>query len=303
MRQFRYFIEIVDAGGFTRAAERLCIAQSALSRQIKDLEETLEVQLLRRGSGPLELTPAGRRFEQGARQLLDLAAATIGASRQVARGEQGVLRLVHSSSVPLGGVLMARIERYLAGNPGISLDISQLTSEHQGADIAEGRADVGLLRLPVHRKFPGVSVTELFSEPLVLAAPAAHRLARRTEVDVEALREEAFVSTAFWQRGGLSYRVADLCQQHGFVPKAARATSRKTTLLSLVEAGFGVAIVPAGMAAIAPAGVSFVALAGADSVSSVAVVHRAQAGPPVDGLIAALRGECALLTAAASRPA
>jgi DNA-binding transcriptional LysR family regulator len=288
MRQFKYFVEIVDAGGYTRAAERLCIAQSALSRQIKDLEALLEVQLLRRGAGPLELTPAGRRFEQGARQLLDLAAVTIGESRQVARGEQGLIRLVHSSSVPLGGVLMARIDAYLRDHPGVSLDISQLTSEHQGADIAEGRADVGLLRLPVHRKFPGVSVTHLFSEPLMLAAPAGHRLAQREAVSVTELREEAFVSTAFWQRGGLSYRVADLCQQHGFVPKAARATSRKTTLLSLVGAGFGIAIVPAGMAAICPAGVRLVALAGGDSVSSVAMVHREQPGLPAAGLVAAL---------------
>ncbi|WP_269113049.1 LysR family transcriptional regulator [Burkholderia cepacia] len=291
MRQLRYFVEIVEAGSYSLAAERLFVAQSALSRQVKELEASAQVQLLTRGARRFELTPAGKTFYDGAKRLLFNLNETLVQTRHADRGEQGVLRLLHSSSVPLADPLIERIQAYLARHQGVSLEVSQMSSEQQGEDIEEGRSDVGLVRLPVHVKFPGVRVEELYTEQLMLAAPSAHPLSQRTEVSVTELREEPFVSLPHGERGGLSYRVAELCMRNGFFPRAARAISRKTTLLSLVDAGLGVALVPGSMRSIAPGGVRFVPLAAADCSTAVALLYRRGVSPLVDGFAAALRAE------------
>ncbi|MCC8397343.1 LysR family transcriptional regulator [Paraburkholderia sp. MMS20-SJTR3] len=288
MRQLRYFVEIVEAGSFSLAAERLFVAQSALSRQVKELEASVQVQLLTRGARRFELTPAGKTFYDGAKRLLFNLNETLVQTRHANRDEQGVIRLLHSSSVPLVNPLMQRIQTYLANNNGASLEISQMSSEHQGEDLEEGRSDIGLVRLPVHIRFPGVQVEELYTEQLMLAVPLLHPLSERTEIAVVELREELFVSLPHAERGGLSYRVADLCMRNGFFPRAARATSRKTTLLNLVEAGLGIALVPASMRAVAPAGVRFVALSGMDSLTAVALLYRRGASQLVKGFAAAL---------------
>jgi DNA-binding transcriptional LysR family regulator len=291
MRQLRYFVEIVEAGSYSLAAERLFVAQSALSRQVKELEASAQVQLLTRGAGRFELTPAGKSFYDGAKRLLFNLNEMLVQTRHAERSEQGVIRLLHSSSVPLVKPLIERIQAYLDKNPGVSLEISQMSSEHQGKDIDEGRSDIGLVRLPVQIRFPGLRVDELYTEPLMLAAPVAHPLSQRAEVSVAELREEPFVSLPHVERGGLSYRVAELCMRNGFFPRAARATSRKTTLLSLVDAGMGVALVPDSMRFIAPAGVRFVRLADEDNSTAAAVLYRRGASPLVDGFAAALRAE------------
>ncbi len=289
MRQLRYFVEIIEAGSYTLAAERLFVAQSALSRHIKELEETMKVQLLIRDAKPLKMTPSGQAFYDGAKQILAMVSETVMHSRHVAQGERGSIRVLHSSSVPLGSQIMERIHRYLGSSPGVSLDISQMSSEHQGIEVEEGRADIGLVRLPTHRKFPNLNMVELFSEPLMLAVAGAHALTNEAIVPVEDLQNEHFVSMPHWSRGGLSYRVTEICTKNGFVPRAARVTSRKTTLLSLVSAGFGIAIVPASMSAIAPAGIRLIPLSGQECESTVAMIHRKDLSVLVDKFVAAFR--------------
>jgi DNA-binding transcriptional LysR family regulator len=156
--------------------------------------------------------------------------------------------------------------------------------------VEAGRADIGLVRLPTHRKFPNLQVRELYTEALVLAVAAGHRLAQLPVVEAGALRDEPFVSMPNWAQGGLSYRVAEMCMKNGFVPRAAAATSRKTTLLSLVQAGFGVAVVPESMGAIIPAGVQLLPLAGLECTSTVALVHRQDCSALAEKCIAALLG-------------
>lgn len=289
MRQLRYFVEVVDAGSYTLAAERLFVAQSALSRHIKELEETINVQLLIRDSKPLKMTPGGQAFYEGAKQVLAMVSETVMHSRHAAQGERGTIRLLHSSSVPLGSKIMDCIHLYLESNPGVSLDISQMSSEHQGIEVEEGRADIGLVRLPTHRKLPNLNIVELFSEPLMLAVASVHPLANEATVRVEDLQGELFVSMPHWSRGGLSYRVTDICMKNGFLPRAARVTSRKTTLLSLVSAGFGIAIVPVSMSAIAPSGIRLIPLAGQECESIVAMIHRKDVSALVDKFVAVLR--------------
>ncbi|QHE94762.1 LysR family transcriptional regulator [Pandoraea fibrosis] len=289
LRQMRYFLEVVDAGGFSAAAERLFVAQSALSRQISELERELQAVLLERSSKGVTLTPAGRTFVNEARRVLTELEGSVALTRSVARGEQGTVRLAHSSSVPFAGTLPAALLAHLQANPGVSVDISTLSSEQQQDDIEAGRIDLGLVRLPVLRPAASLMCETLATERLLLLVPPGHALAGETSVSVAALAAEPFVSLPHRERGGLSYRVAQLCQQHGFFPKAAVATSRKATLVNLVAAGFGVAIVPQSLAAMAGPEVRRVTLDDANADSKIALLHRRDAGGLVIAVGEALR--------------
>lgn len=271
-RQLRYFVEIADSGSFSAAAERLFVAQSALSRQIKELETQLQTPLFERTARQPRLTAAGEAFYPRARNLLNELLKASEMATQVGKGQLGTLRLSHSSTVPMSGPLLHGISTWLQRCPGVTMDIVKLSSEAQLEEIADGRLDVGLLRLPVLRQREGVRVVPLYSEQLVLAVPPNHPLARSdTAVELAQLKDEAFISIPHPQRGGLSYLSAELCMRAGFFPKAARVMSRKTTQLQLIQAGFGIALLPKSMQEIAPANLHFLSLADPDCLSTVAL--------------------------------
>jgi len=284
-RQLRYFVEIAECGSFSAAAERLYIAQSALSRQIKELETQLDTLLFERTARQPRLTAAGQAFLPRARTVLNDLEKAERLAREIGQGMRGSLRLNHSSTVPLSGQLLARLSGYLHDNPGVSMEIAQQSSEEQLEALAEGRLEIGLLRLPVLRQHEDVCVQALFEEPLLLAVAQEHRLAGESSVRLAQLREEAFISIPHRQRGGLSYLSAQLCSREGFFPRAARVVSRKTTQLQLIQAGFGVALLPRCMQDLAPATVKFVTLADEGCSSTVALAYRRDAGALVQGFL------------------
>jgi len=289
-RQLRYFVEIAESGSFSAAAERLFVAQSAQSRQIKELESQLATPLFERTARQPRLTAAGLAFLPRARNLLGELEKACRLATEIGQGLRGSLRLSHSSTVPLTGALLDRLTGYLQHNPGVSMDIAQLSSEAQLEELAEGRLEFGLLRLPVLRQHEGLCVQPLFDEPLLLAVAADHPLADEPSVYLAQLRDEAFISIPHRQRGGLSYLSAELCMREGFFPRAARVVSRKTTQLQLIQAGFGVALLPRCMRDIAPATLRFVPLADAGCVSTVALAYRRDAGPLVHQFVEHMQG-------------
>lgn len=281
-RQLRYFVEIAESGSFSAAAERLFIAQSALSRQIKELENHLQTPLFERTARQPRLTAAGEAFYPRARNLLSELNKASELATQVGKGQLGTLRLSHSSTVPMSGRLLRAISHFLEQSPGASMDIVKLSSEAQLEELAEGRLDIGLLRLPVLRQREGVQILPLFSERLLLAVPPNHPLAGSTEaVDLAVLKDEAFISIPHPQRGGLSYLSAELCMRQGFFPRAARVVSRKTTQLQLIQAGFGIALLPESMQDIAPTNIHFLPLKDPDCQSTLALAYRQEPTPLV----------------------
>lgn len=276
-RQLRYFVEIAECGSFSAAAESLFIAQSALSRQIKDMENRLQTPLFERTARQPRLTAAGQAFLPRARSLLSELLKASEMATQVGNGQLGTLRLSHSSTVPMSGRVLGGISAYLEQQTDVSMDIVKLSSEAQLQELAEGRLDVGLLRLPVLRQREGVQIIELYRERLLLAVPPGHALARNTPeqgIGLGQLKELPFISIPHPQRGGLSYLSAELCMRQGFFPKAARVVSRKTTQLQLIQAGFGIALLPESMQDIAPPDIHFLPLADPDCYSSVALACR-----------------------------
>lgn len=289
-RQLRYFVEIVDAASFSLAAERLFIAQSALSRQVREMERELQVPLLERDTRHLEMTAAGRSLYADARRILAALEEAAASATHAQRGTQGTLQLLHSSSVPLDASILAMLRHHANVHPGVSVEISQASSEQQALDIHGGRADVGLARAPILRRYGGVHYAPLYEEPLVVVVPAGHALAGRAAVSVSELRHERFVATPHLERGGLGHRVGELCRAHGFQPVATTVRSRKWAQLALVQGGFGIAIVPESMGRSAPDGACLVPLEGEGCTTAVLALWRQDASALVRRFTDALQG-------------
>jgi len=288
LRQIRYFLAVADQGGFTPAAEILHIAQPALSRQVALLEAELGFPLFRREPRGVALTEAGQLFRQRMGSLEESLHSAADDARRLHHGEGGVLRLLHSSSTPVAGALLQALSTFASSHPGVRVDLDRLSSELQLEALAQGRADLGLGRLPLLRREAAVTVRPLAEEALWAALPADHALTARTVLALEALAEEPFVFGVHRERGGLARRVTDLCLSRGFTPRLAPVTSRKTAMLQLVAAGFGIAIVPASMAALGAPGVAFRPLADADTRTQAALFLPLHPSPLAEAFAATL---------------
>nr|WP_267878129.1 LysR family substrate-binding domain-containing protein [Duganella aceris] len=227
------------------------------------------------------MTPAGHLFFERAKRILEEIDDTVVQARHVGQGAQGVIRLQHSSSVILTPQITAALALLLGEFPGVTLDVSMLPSENQTLEIEEGRADIGLLRLPTLRRHPHIHVRQVTTERLMVAVSRDSPLAALDNVELAQLSDQAFISIPHKDRGGLSYLVANLCLEQGFFPKPARALSRKSSQLNLIEAGLGIAIVPECMRLTAPAGVRFITLAQGSLTTSVGLACRREADPLV----------------------
>ena len=270
LKQIRYFLSVADLGSLTQAAAVLFVAQPALSRQIAQLEEELGFPLFVREARGVSLTPAGSFYRERVQSVETMLTAAAEAGVQLARGEAGVLRLLHSSSIPVGSLLPA-IGQFLEACPGARIELDRIASETQIGELAAGRADLGIVRLPLLRRDPGVSLIELPAERLWVALPGNHPLAGRPTLTLNELGNEAFVSAVHRERGGLARLVTDLCLRRDIVPKTARIISRKTSMLNLVAAGYGIAVVPGRMTGIATDGLVYRPLSDADAVASSAI--------------------------------
>ncbi|HIC7209825.1 LysR family transcriptional regulator [Burkholderia stabilis] len=271
LRQIQYFLTVADLGGFTPAAAALYVAQSALSRQIGQLEDELGFMLFEREPRGVRLTPAGAVYRDRVASVPAMLTAAADEGVQLSRGEAGVLRLLHSSTIPVDS-LMADLDRFMRDCPGARIDLDRASSEEQVSEIANGNADVGVVRLPVLRRDARVRFVELAAERLCVALPVDHPLAGRKRMTISRLQREPFVSAVHRERGGLARVVLDLCLKRGFVPTAARIVSPKTSMLNLVAAGQGIAIVPRRMAGLGVDGVAFVPISDDDARSVCALV-------------------------------
>lgn len=271
LKQIRYFLTVADLGSFTHAATTLFVAQPALSRQIALLEKELGFLLFEREARGVRLTPAGIGYRDRVLAIENLLLAAADEGAQLARGDAGVLRLLHSSSIPASS-LMPSIRQFLDEAPKARIDLDRLSSEIQVTEVANGRADIGIVRLPVLRRDPGVTFTELADEQLWVALPINHPLASRQTLAIGDLQQELFVSAVHRERGGLARLVADLCLRRGYVPKLARVITRKTSMLNLVAAGLGIAVIPQRMTTMMPDGLIYRPLSDEDSLARSALV-------------------------------
>jgi DNA-binding transcriptional LysR family regulator len=246
LRHLKYFVAVAEELHFTRAAERLHIAQPPLSQQIRQLEAEFGTELLRRNRRRVELTDAGRAALEQARKTLRQAEQVVIAARRAARGELGQLRVGFSSSAPYT-TLPAILRTFRARFPDVTLALHERSTEEQISLLAADAIDIGFVRLPIENAPGSLILKTVLREPLVLAIPREHRFGRMRSVPLMALAKEAFLMMPRHAAPGLYDDIHALCRRVGFTPRVAQEAVQMQTIISLVSAGLGVAIVPASI--------------------------------------------------------
>ncbi|MEU6585081.1 LysR substrate-binding domain-containing protein [Nocardia sp. NPDC046763] len=192
-RQLRYFVAVAEELSFTRAAQRLHVAQQGLSAQIRQLEKALDLVLFTRTTRSVELTAAGAALLDGVRSALTTLEMAVERARVAQRRESDRLVLGY-----LEGAALTLTEPILAAfreqHPGVTVDMRQFTYEEPAAGLENGTVDVAFVRLPF--RAAGIRFEPLFAEPLVALVPAAHRLAELPEVRVRDLLDEPLLGAA-----------------------------------------------------------------------------------------------------------
>ncbi|WP_081402095.1 LysR family transcriptional regulator [Acinetobacter sp. NIPH 542] len=275
LKKFQYFIKIVEEGSFTAASEKLFIAQSALSRQIKLLEEEIDFQLFDRTDKKIKLTTAGEVFYKKIKDNMHYLNEIIGVSKNIAEGKNRQIKIAHSSSIIMDDKKV-QILKEISLTQEINFEVNTLSSEHQILALMSGEIDIGLIRPPVRHTLDEINIVKLYEEPLMVAVHVDHtKFANKQEIQVKDLKDEYFVSTPHSKRGGLSYLVSNLCVGAGFWPKAAAIQSRKLNQLQLVAANLGISIVPQEFKQILPKNVKLIPLENKNLLSEVVLAYRA----------------------------
>jgi len=243
LRQLKQLLVLSETLNFHRAAERLHMAQPPLSTAIKKLEQELGVQLFERLPAGLRPTPAGQVVLQYARTTLFYAEEIRRAAREGASGEQGVLKVgfVGSSTYSLMPRLLSEFRK---DYPRVDLIIEESTTVDLLRRLDAHTLDVALVRFPVLEP-TAARVTLLQPDHLMLAVPAGSRYAESADVALSELADEPFIGYSRTHVPGMHALVMYAFQQAGVVPRIAQEAIQVQTILSLVESGLGVAIVPA----------------------------------------------------------
>jgi len=241
LRHLRYFLAVAEELSFSRAAERLGMAQPPLSQQIQRLETLVGHELFERRPR-VRLTPAGEAFLAAARRALAQVEEGVEASHRAARGEVGTVTVGFAASMILS-VVPGAVRAFRRRFPGVDLQLRELSSAAQLAALREGRIDVAFVReSPFSDRELGCE--RLREEPFVAVVPPEHPLAARRRIPLDLLAEEPFVHFPRPVAPGLYDLILALCQGAGFKPRVVQEAQEWLTIVGLVEAGMGVSLVP-----------------------------------------------------------
>lgn len=244
LRQVRYFLAVAEELNFGRAAVRLQIAQPPLSRQIRQLEEELGVQLFYRTKRRVELTEAGQAFLKETRQILAQVEQSVQVVQRASRGEIGRL-IVGFEGSSTYDVIPISLKVYRQRFPEVELVVYAMTTEEQIQALLEGRIGLGFVVSPLNDKRLVIEI--ILREPLILAIPESHPLAARSEVWVRELASEPFIMFQHNRGCGLYNQVIAVCQRANFIPRVIQEADEMQVMLGFVAADMGIALLSASV--------------------------------------------------------
>lgn len=290
LRQLRCFCEVVDSGTLARAAERLFVAPTAISMQISQLEAGLGGELFDRKVKPMALTTLGKFFLPRARELLAQGQRLEQDTRDVAAGKQGWLGIGFVRSL-LQSVVPDAVRAFRVNHPEVKLELVELLSEHQPAQLRNGRIHVGLSRHTQAAAPPADLLhTLLFEDAFVAAVPAQWPLAKRRAVSLADLAGLPLISYPKDPYSRFAQHVLSVLQAAGARPVVGHEAIEIHTALGLVAAGLGYAVVGASVAERARSDVAFVGLPEIEARTTVLAVTRAdEEGKLVASMLATLQ--------------
>ncbi|WP_334043518.1 LysR substrate-binding domain-containing protein [Burkholderia ambifaria] len=292
LRQWRYFVTVADERHFGRAAERLSMTQPPLSQAIRALEEALGVALFVRTKRSVALTAVGAALLPDVRRLLASADALPPLARRLARGEAGSLSLAFVSTADYG-LLPSLLRAFGARYPQVRLQLAEATSDVQIDELVAGRIDAGLVIPPVPpRHAAGLSYLPVVREPLVVAMPAAAAPAGPEDEPVHLADLAALPLVIFPRRlaPGFYDIITGCYGAAGETPHIGQEAIQMQTIVSLVSAGMGVALVPQSLRNLRRTGVVYRPLAGDAPVVETGLVWRTgDVSPVLAGFIDVVR--------------
>jgi LysR family transcriptional regulator, benzoate and cis,cis-muconate-responsive activator of ben and cat genes len=271
-RQLRYFVTVARERHFTRAAEKLHMAQPPLSRQIQQLEDEMGMALFDRASRPLALTDAGRLLFEQAVQLLEHLEETRAMMRRLQDAKRARLAIGFVGST-LYGYLPEVIRAYRAARPRVEINLVELTTIEQVLALKEGRIDIGFGRIVLDD--PAVERIVLRHERLCAALPLRHRFAeRRDGISLEELVGDPLIVYPRAPRPSYADQVLALFRERDLRPTLIHEVREVQTALGLVSAEAGISIVPASVARLRPENVAFRPLREHNAVSPIILSRR-----------------------------
>jgi DNA-binding transcriptional LysR family regulator len=259
LHSLRYFTVLAEELHFGRAASRLAITQPPLSAAIKVLEDELGVQLLRRNSKHVALTPAGAAFLDEARQILDRVARAGQTAKAVARGIRGRLDIGMAGSLVYRGV-PAVVQAFGQTMPEVDVVLHEMSTAEQLQALLHGRLDAGFINTASVP--PPLAHHALVDDDFVLVLPEAHPRARARALDLAALADERFVMFSREVSPANYDNVIAVFSRAGIHPRTVHAARQWLTIVAMVAQGLGVSLVPRSLAQSRVAGVRFVPLRG-----------------------------------------
>jgi DNA-binding transcriptional LysR family regulator len=263
LRQLRYFVAVAEEMHFGRAALRLHMTQPPLSQTIQSLEASLGTPLFYRTQRSVSLTPAGLALLPEARRILLQAEGLSDIAHRAASGESGRLSLAFVSTADYS-VLPPFLREFRERYPQVQIDLREATSDVQLEELLQGRIDVGLLIPPL----PDKAKTELeyasvLSEPLILAAPKGLKALRgKSSIALKTLTDMPLI--IFPRRIAPAFHDAILACFHdaGLTPRIGQEAIQMQTIVGLVSAGMGIALVPQSVSNLNRPGVEYKPLTG-----------------------------------------
>ncbi|PTI77795.1 LysR family transcriptional regulator [Staphylococcus succinus] len=245
LRHLKYFKTVAEELHFGKAAKRLNMAQPPLSLQIRQLEEALGVPLFRRTKRSVTLTQEGHVFLEKVYQLFENLNESIETVRLVNRGKIGEIVIGFLASAAYD-VLPSIIKSYRYHYPSIHVTLKQLTTAEQLKALQDETIDIGIISEPIESTLFNYEIIR--QEPMVVALPSDHSLTRvQRPIMLSDLACESFILTGR-EENQLHYdKVINSCGAAGFSPHILQETKEMSTLISLVSAGIGIAIVPSSI--------------------------------------------------------
>ncbi len=242
LRQIECFVAVAEEQHFGRAALRVHLSQSALSRQIQRLEADLGTQLFDRSTRGANLTVSGRAFLRDAREVLHWVDRARESAQAAADGRSGTLRLGYVSSAS-ARLLPVLLRAFRDEAPGTSIHLVERFQEEIIGALRAREVDIGIGRGPF-ADTNGLAIEPLGAEPLIALLPADHRLASQVAVPLTELARESFVLAPRHHVGSFMGTVSALCQSAGFQPRIVEEAEPLAATLVLVAAGVGITIAP-----------------------------------------------------------
>jgi DNA-binding transcriptional LysR family regulator len=254
LRHLRYFAAVAAELNFTRAAQKLRVAQPALSRQIRQLEDELGVKLLERNHHAVRLTEAGKAFWQEAAALLKQSEKAVRVARASNHAQRGQLNVGYIWGL-FHSIVPQVLERYRRHSPETALHLFDLSPREQREALHEERLDAGFIGFDADAA--GLQKRKIGSCAFVAVLPKDHRAARKAAVPLASLADDFFLGISDQTYPAASRCVTDACERAGFRPKFLQMVERGYTILGLVAGKCGVALVPASLKAMPHPGIVF----------------------------------------------